>query len=133
MSEAQVTAEALGEKIDLVWSIRSQRMELERQAAQLEEDEKVMKAEILKLLQASEVTILGGALAIASREPKTIPAIREWATLYQHIQATGEFDLLQKRLGEAAVKERWDEGLAVPGVDKLPMEILKITAKKGGA
>jgi hypothetical protein len=49
--------------------------------------------------------------------------VEDWPKLYAHIKKTGEFELMQRRLGETAVKERWDADKQVPGVGRF-------TAKK---
>jgi hypothetical protein len=58
------------------------------------------------------------------------PAVTDWAELYQHIAETGNFDLLQRRVGEAAVKLRWEDGEAVPGIVSYPVEKLTLTKVK---
>lgn len=40
--------------------------------------------------------------------------VADWPTLYEHIKETGNFSLLQKRLGEGATKEYIDEHTNVP-------------------
>jgi hypothetical protein len=60
-------------------------------------------------------------LGVARLEGKNLPQIESpeaWATFYAHILATGQFDLLQKRFGERACQERWENGEAIPGVKK---------------
>lgn len=49
---------------------------------------------------------------------KVKPTVEDWPSLYAHIKKTGSFELLQKRLGEAAVKERWDDKKEIPGVGR---------------
>ena len=61
---------------------------------------------------------------------KDEPAIDNWPELYKHIQKTGEFELLQRRLNTGSVKERWEIGKKVPGVTSIPVESLSDTKAK---
>jgi len=58
---------------------------------------------------------------------KEVPRAADWPKVHAFIQKTGRFDLLQKRLGEAAVKDMWDQGDDVPGVEKVSIPDVSIT------
>ena len=45
-----------------------------------------------------------------------------------HIRKTKDFSLLQRRLAAPAIKERWEAGKKVPGVE--PFAILKVSVVK---
>ena len=51
----------------------------------------------------------------------------QWPDLYKYITATGEFDLLQKRLSSTAVAERFKAGVDLPGVGRVELPVLRIT------
>ena len=53
-----------------------------------------------------------------SRKTKRRYFAEDWARYYEHIHATGNFDLLQKRIGEGALKEEIQEadGKLPPGI-----------------
>jgi hypothetical protein len=53
----------------------------------------------------------------------------DWQALYDHILATGEFDLIQRRLSTTALKERGAE--LPPGVIQNWFDELKFTPTKG--
>jgi hypothetical protein len=48
---------------------------------------------------------------------KTIPRVADWDKLYAFVKKTGSFDLLQRRLTDSAIQERWEAGKSVPGVE----------------
>ena len=72
------------------------------------------------------LTSAGGSYAIIKCSPKDKPVAEDWPALYAHIQASGEFELLHKRLTQTAVEERWEDGVQVPGVINLPGHKLTI-------
>ena len=49
---------------------------------------------------------------------KVLPNCKDWAALWTHVQESGNFDLLQKRLASGGVKEYMDthDGDTPPGV-----------------
>ena len=54
----------------------------------------------------------------------------DWPLLYAHIQKTGEFELLERRLGKGAAQERIDQGIKIPGVTLFPVETISDTKAK---
>lgn len=90
---------------------RTARLELNKQAAILEQEELDLKRQILKLSKKSQVI---GRYAVIVDEEK-VPNVESWPELIKYIKETGSVDLLQKRLTTSAVKLRMDEG-ELPGV-----------------
>jgi hypothetical protein len=75
-----------------------------------------------------------GVQGVASRvqvTTKSVPVVNDWPALYAHIAKKKEFDLLNKALSAAGVKERWDAGKQVPGVGPFIKKSVSCT-KLGG-
>lgn len=72
-------------------------------------------------------TTTHGALAL---KPMTVFVASDWTALYDHIQTTGEFDLLNRALTQAACRERGPDALP-PGVTKTQFDKFKFTPTKG--
>src|SRR5438552_18857683 len=105
----------LAVKIDEYVEVRTRRRKLEAEAEKLkEEKESPLEAEILEALRLSGAGSVGGSHYNATLVRKTSPQVADWKLLYEHIQKTGEFELIQRRLSPPAVKERWDEKIEVP-------------------
>lgn len=99
-------------------TVRTKRLELDKQSAE-------MKAEESMILDSVKAELLGrdlveyqpkGAMVKAKIDMKAFADVFDWDTLWKHIQRTGEFDLLQKRVTVTAVRQRWEVGAEVPGV-----------------
>lgn len=99
------------EQLALLHAKRVERLELNRQAALLEQEEANLKRELLKHYKVSGV-YAGYKLSI---EKEQVPNVESWPDLIKYIKETGSVDLLQKRLTPSAVKLRMDEG-DLPGV-----------------
>jgi len=91
---------------DLLHDTRDERLALQKEAKEIEGDEKAIKDHLIQKLQKGDE---GGAVgkrykAISYNDPMFV--VDDWDKFYAHIKKTGEFDLLNRALNQAAVKER---------------------------
>lgn len=110
------TAKMLADKADEYHTTREQRLAIEKQAKALQKQETELKNWLIDNIPKSEVTGVTGKLVRVSIVRKEKPAAEDWPALYAHMQETGEFDLVQRRVSETAVRARWEDGKDVPGV-----------------
>lgn len=111
----------LAKMADEYWSARSQRLELEKQIKPIKEREDGLQAAILDAMTKLQVTAIGGTLVQLTTKTTYEPTVEDWPSFYSYIKETGEFDLLYRRVNAAAVKQRWEEGLSITGVQKFPV------------
>lgn len=104
-------------KADAYWSLRQRRLELSREVDRLKEEENGLRDELIDTLDGSPLKTIGGNLCTISLKPDEEPIVTNWDALYEHIQSTGHFDLLQKRLGVTAARERYDVDGQLPGTE----------------
>lgn len=101
---------------------RQTRLDAQHAVDDLEAAEKATRAEFVAQLKTLGVGSVGGNGRYLGFEEENEPTVESWPELYAHIQATGEFDLLNKALNAKAVKLRWEEDKGVPGVGYFPVE-----------
>lgn len=118
------------ELVDAIFSFREKVKELEASVALVKEEIARREDMLRVLVEGSGVTEVAGALARAAFGVKLVPACRDWGVLQAHIAATGQFDLLHRRLTQRACEERWAVGINIPGVEQIAVPELKITAKR---
>ncbi len=106
----------LGTAADTLFQLREKRYALQAQVDQLKEHENAVREYLFKALPKSEAEGVAGKLCRVRVVQKTKPIVEDWTKVWAHIKKTGEFELLQKRLSDSSVKERWDSGKEVPGV-----------------
>lgn len=111
-----VLPKAIGECVDLLYRTREARLQLQRQAERLEEGEKVLRDFFIDHLPKSESTGVAGSIARVQIEMKHIPQVDDWTKFYAFVKRNDAFELLQRRLNESAVKERWEDKKEIPGV-----------------
>lgn len=106
----------MGACADLLYETRQKRLEAQKIVEQLAKDEAAIREHIINNLPKSD-TGASGKKARVSVTTKQVPQVKDWDKLWAHIKKTGQFDLMQRRLSDSAVKERWEAGKQVPGVD----------------
>lgn len=121
------------ELVSLVESFRvakEERLKADKLADSLKEKESFLKEKIIAYMREANAFAVGGKTCEVHRHLKPKPSVKDWNALYAHITATGEFDLLHRRLTEAAVISRWDDKVVVPGVEKFIVETLSVSMKE---
>lgn len=115
---------------DLLYDIRESRYMLQREVDKFAGQEKLLSDTIIAKLPADDASGITGAVAHAEVTEKVVPVVEDWDAFYKHVKKTGEFELMQRRLGETAIKERWDAGKAIPGVGRMRVKKVSVTKKK---
>src|SRR4051812_48638993 len=100
----------LAECADLLYRCREKRLEVQHVAERMEELEGLLKDHFRKELpaQKNKASGIAGSVARVQLEPKSIPQVADWPTFYKYVAKNNAFEMLQRRLNEAAIKERWE-------------------------
>lgn len=117
----------MGPLVDEYRDIRELRLAASKFADALEAEEKRIMNHIIENVDADESSGVVGKnfKALVKREQR--PVVEDWDKFYAHVKKTGAFDLLQKRLNDAAVKERFEDKKKVPGVGTFQVKKLSVT------
>jgi hypothetical protein len=110
---------------------RARRLAEQKKVDELAVEERRLKDQLVGAIRATKAKSIGDNDYVYALVPRMEPTPENWPKLYQYIQKTGSFDLLYRRINPAAVKERWEEGVRIPGVSKFPVEELSRTKAKG--
>ena len=113
---------------DLLYLTRQARYKLQHEVAKLEALEKAVEQRFIDTLSSKDSTGVAGKVGRVQIKPKTVPVVEDWPKFYAHIKKTGEFELMQRRVAEGAVKERWDASKQVPGVGRFSTKTVSCTA-----
>lgn len=137
---------SLGALADEYYVKKHERMALqkaqEEALKQVKADEDFIKNFIIDTVPKSDQGGLMGVHAVAEIVKKDVPRVEDWSKYYAFIvaeytkhakkkdgQQDGAFAFLQRRAGDAAVKEMWEAGTAVPGVGKFTVIDVSITKR----
>lgn len=108
---------AMGACADKLFELRNKRLEMQKAVDAVAAEETALKNHIIENLPKSEASGVAGKLARVTVITKVVPQVKDWDVFYKYVKKTGSFDLMQKRLTDAAIKERWEAGKEVPGVE----------------
>lgn len=103
---------------DRLYEVRQKRLDQQKVVAALEEEERALKNHLIDNLPKSDASGVAGKLARVTVVTKDVPQVKDWDALHKYIKRTGQFELFQRRLADNAVRERWEAGKEVPGVER---------------
>lgn len=116
---------------DMLHTTRLERLRLQRECDNLSELETKLKDFFIATMSKSDTTGIAGKVARVQLGTKSVPTVEDWDAFYAHVKKTGNFELMQRRLNDTAVKERWDNKKQVPGVGRFNAVTVSCTALKG--
>jgi len=92
---------------------RTTRLAQDKIAEELKHTETVLKNQLIEKLKEQELTVAGNAKVFFTLRTKERKQVIDWEAFYDYIEQNHAFDLLQRRVNEAAIDEREE---AIPGV-----------------
>lgn len=123
--------------VDKWFELNQRRLDLQREADEIEEKEKELKKEFMDAMREEKILKIEATNCdVEIKKGEMAPTARNWELIYAYVRATNAFELLQRRLSAPAIREHWEAGEHLPGIDKYPIEKLSVTNKspvEGGA
>lgn len=107
----------IGTCADRIYKLKQEKAEAQKVVDKIDAEIKALKNHVIETLPKSNASGVAGKLARVSVVTKEKPQVKDWDAFYKHISRTKSWDLLQRRVGETAVKARWEAGKKVPGVE----------------
>ena len=119
-------AKADGALVDLLKEVEIARLAIQKQADPLATFAARIKDYFMQEYSTSNTGVAGKFYRVQVKK-NIAPKLVDSAKLYAHIKKKGEFDLLRQTLDATAVRERWDAGKAVPGVEQQEFKTISLT------
>ena len=113
VNNQQVT---LDDKMNRLADTRLQLKALLEQEKKLKQIQNALETEIAADMERQGLTQTGNDACTISLKTEIVPTVEDWDALHQHIIATGQFELLQKRMSATAYRELITMVQSVPGV-----------------
>lgn len=123
----------LGACVDLYYSIRSSRLEVEKKVKEMKENEAALEEHIFQMFKKSDLDGAKGKAATAAITHSIVPHIEDHQKFFDYVLKTKEIDLMEKRASTAACRERWEAGVTIPGVekfDRIGLSVTKLSKEK---
>ena len=116
MSQMVALPPTLAGCADRLYEVREMRYAKQKEVKDLEAEENALKVYIIEELPKSDATGIAGKVARVTVVNKIKASVTDWPLFYKYIAKHKAWELLQRRVGELAIRERWDSGVEIPGV-----------------
>lgn len=117
----------IGACADRLYKLREERYALNKKVDAIKEEEHRITEHVINTLPKSEATGIAGKTARVAVKTKEVPQVTDWVAFYAYVAKNKAFDLLQKRVSDKAVTERWENKKQVPGVVPHTLVTLSLT------
>jgi hypothetical protein len=122
-----VMPESMGGCADAYFATRNLRLAMDKEAAKLKAREIEIANHIINNLPKGD-TGAAGRVARASITSKVVAQVKDWDLFWGYVFKMKDPSLLQRRVSDPAVAERWDNGKTVPGVE--PFTVIGVSVTK---
>lgn len=116
----------LGSTIDQAYALREKKREAEKVVKAIEEEIAALNEVLFERLDEAETSKGEGKLASVSISNSIVANVTDWEALWPYIAKHKHFHLVQKRLSDPAVRELWEGGKTVPGVQPFTKRTLNL-------
>lgn len=123
--------QTVGSLIDQLYVARQDRLAAEKKIEQLKAREAETKQKIIELLHKEKLNGAKGGVAVAAIQVKTSAQIMDREKFQQYVIDSKQIELMECRCSQLACKERWSNGVGIPGIEFNEYEDLSLN-KAGG-
>lgn len=117
----------LAQAVDEYFQTREQRLQMQKEVDAIAKKESELKKFLIDNISKSDATGVCGKLMRATIKTAEEATVTDWPAFYAFVHKKKAYELLQRRVLGSAIKERWEDGQAVPGVDKVLVPSISLT------
>lgn len=129
MSEETDQDRPIGSIIDELYELRAKRLAFEKSVEELKATETKLRGIIIARLKMLKLDGGKGTIANATIKVTRQARISSWPEFWEFCVQNNAHDLIQKRVSITAVRARWDEGVAVNGLEPFDVEDISLTKR----
>lgn len=118
----------LGQAIDLLYQLENQRKDFQRKADVYDRAAKDLKAILINEVKKQDLNGAAGAVARIKISTERVASLKDFAEFFKYLVKTKNPALIQRRINNEAVREIWESGKEVPGVE--PFDVVKLSLTK---
>ena len=122
----------IGTTVDKLCALRDQKREREEKIKVIEAEYDVLAEALMAKLDAEGTSAGKGKTASASITSTVVGNPTDWDAFEKYVKKTGYFHLFQRRLSAPGIRELFDNGVTIPGVEKFVQRRLNLLKVKAG-
>ncbi len=115
---AKIASQKLGALVDALYLLDEQISRRNAETRKLGAKYSALEATIMKRLPSSDLSGIEGKRAAARFTRTVVGNVTSWPAVYKYIKQRGAFELLQRRINNAAYREYLENKIKVPGVER---------------
>lgn len=119
----------IGSLIDQLYATRSLRLEVEKTVKNYKTQEAALRIQIIRTLGDIGLDGGKGTTATAAIVKDVVPRVDDWDKVYEYIETHEAFEIMQRRVSATAIRDRWDAGEDIPGIEKVETVDLSLTKR----
>jgi hypothetical protein len=116
----------MGGTVDKLWAKREEKREAEAKVKVIEAEIASIEESLMERMDKEATTKSQGTKASVSVTQTTVANVTDWEAFHAYVAKNKYFHLLQKRVSDPAVRELWDGGKKVPGVQPFAKRKLNV-------
>lgn len=120
----------LGDCVDKLGQLDTEITKLNAKATILKDEYNLLVKHMLELLKKQKSTSAAGKAFECKSDIILLPTVKDWDAYRKYIVRTNSWELLQKRPGVKAWRERLDQKVLVPGSEVYQQVVLSLKKKK---
>lgn len=121
---------SVGALIDELYVLRADRLELSKKVDALKTQEAHLRAKIIAQLRDVDLASGSGQIATGSITTSKEARMLDWNEFWQWAIEHDARDVIQKRVSITAIRERWEAGVEVPGLEAVEVADLSLTKRR---
>lgn len=121
----------IGPLIDRMYQIKLYKAGLQKQIDGLNEEYDNIELQVLGMLDDMGLDSAKAETALATKSETSVPVAVDWDALNAYIVENNALYLLQRRPAVTALKELFDSGETIPGVELRPKTTLSLRKRVG--
>lgn len=111
---------------DLYYKTKQERLAIEKSTEGLREQERTLREHLINSLPKSDASGVAGKVCRVQVVVKPIPKLDDEKKFAKFASKKGNEDLMKHSMNAAAVKERWENGIVVPGIERFNVVDLSV-------
>ncbi len=105
---------------------RKARLELNREAKVLQDEETLLKLQLIAEMKEAKSRGIGGQTCTIELKIQQEPTVEDWDLVRAYIVENNAWDCMNKALNAKAIKIRAEDDVVVPGIAWFPVEKLSV-------
>ena len=108
--------------INALSKLKNQKDDLNKQLKDLNVCKDALEKKLYELMATAGISRASNGVATVSIGTEVVFNATDWDAVYAHVQSTGDFSIMHRRLSNAAIREIASAGGAVPGTEAVEMQ-----------